>query len=632
LVGGFVNWFKLHPARENELNRFVLIVVVLLVSAAQSMAFPFARHRTYVKTPQHPDAAIIEALIWLYRSSSKAEQLAYQQTGAVPPWWCKFRFFHFLSVSDEDLYDEVQNFRAYLPMVNGTGPTVPIPIVIDKAGRVLAVDITGPGWSAQAFHEVAKLDVTCREPHLNHQLADELRRALGLPVDIATFHCEGLVPGPWFVREIQETDRHRNDPENIAYYNLLYSRERFGDDIGHEPVKPKERPWKGGVFPGDGKDYKPGAFDYVPIAEMTKYEADLAAWKAKKRVGFIARDFPRDANDFRERWGSKASNDFLGKQRAFKSYGAVIAGAFNDPKNGSFVSDNDRVNRFLNTTYGLAMETNDFELTAGKKNIANFPLEVALDELDEDASEKISQKQDDYPAWFLNGPKRLGSKRVESGDPHVVHDKTNGGTVIVQTMNKCVGCHYPSDVVLAPSNSKVVEAIKRRNQLLAYSEVDRQILDGFFNGGSAAKGGWERKLKSWREPFAFSLSVATTTTIDKDGWTGAKFAKTSNGRRDMYDYPVTLDQAAAELGFSRLVVVVACTIEGSIDAGNLLLDSEPGVPRAAWDADLFLRLANIISLAREAENPDPVFAFFFPELIRAAKEEVFRVHKYGAGK
>lgn len=636
----------------------------------------------YAKDPGHPDSAIVAALVFLDQK--------------VPPEeWCFYRFFHFLSVADEDLADEVGNWRAYLQMLNGTAPGPVRPLPVDAAGRVWAVDRRECGWSAAAFHAVAALDRTCTEPNVDHQLAEELRRTVGVGADPAalTPHCEGLVPGPWFVREVQETDRHRRDPENIAYYNLLYSRERFGDDFdpigfvgpgergarrarpagpvgtiptaappvprdpGPEPPLPRKLIYRANSGPWlDGRTY-PYDFEYVretaeQVEENRKareaWRAAKAAWRvarettppaaparttlvpaapidlSKHGAGFVDRDFPKDADQFRERWGVKAVQDFLAKQRIFKSNGTIIAGFFNDPKAGSLVSDNDRVNRFANGPLGIAMETNDFEVTAGRKNLVNDPLGVALDDLDEDASEKIYQKQDDWPVWWLNGPKRDGAKRVESGDPHIVHDRVNGGTVIVQTLTKCVGCHYPSDVVLAPSNEKLKARLQRGQELLAYTKAQQLVVDRFFFDADARGPGWARNLKKWREPFAASLEYATRTGA-QPGWDGAKFASVSNTRRDWYDAPVRLGQAAAELGYPRLAVVAACLTLGDSDAAELALDGEPGVPRAAWDADLFPKLAAVLAYARDAEAGDPLFQLMFPDLVRDARAKVYQM-------
>ena len=698
VFGLYVLWteYRLHRQRVTiaELRRRLPAAAVLLLLTGRAEGGPplddvkpRAVH-AYAKDPRHPDNAIVDALVWLDQK--------------VPPEdWTYYRFFHFLSTADEDLPDEVGNWKAYLQMLNGTAPGPVRPIPVDRAGRVWAVDRREAGWSAAAFHAVAVLDQTCTEPNLNHQLAEELRRAIGVGNDPGNFHCEGLVPAPWFVREAQTTDRHRKDPENAAYYNLLYSRERFGDDFppvgfvapgtraarerrpvregtgtpaappvpadpGPEPPRARSRPWEGDRPWSDGRWYPAGSFTYIPYAEQEAADKAREAWRNAKAAyrdyqerlkttagsvtarttlppappidpkhhgdGFIDRDFPKDAAQFQERWGVKAVQDFLTKQRIFKTSGTIIAGYFNDPKAGSLVSDNDRVNLFANGPLGVAMETRDFEITAGKRNLVNNPLGVALDEIPEDASEKIYQKQDDWPVFWLNGPRGEGAKRVESGDPHIVHDRVNGGTVIVQTVDKCVGCHYPSDVVLAPSNEKLHARLRRGQELLAYTKAEQLVIDRFFFDGDAAGPGWQRNLKKWREPFSTSLTYATRTNADPRGWDGAKFASVSNSRRDWYDAPVRLGQAAAELGYPRLAVVTACLILGDSDAAELALDAEPGVPRAAWDADLFPRLSNALAYARDAEVGDPIFRAFFPDLVRDAREKVYELKNPKGGK
>lgn len=645
--------------KKRIMNRAALAILLVFASSASSFPMPH-QPRVFVKTPTHPDYAIVQSLVFL---ATKVDQRL----------WPNYRFFHFLATNDDDLVDEIGDFQAHLPLINGTGPTAPLAFPIDKDGRVYALDITTAGWTAESFHEVARLDITCREKHIHHLLADELRRAIGVTVDVRTFHCEGLVPGPWFVREVQETDRHRKDPQNIAYYNLLYTKERFGIhdkytsrvDLGPEPEKPKPKPWPGGIYSGDGKNYAKGEFEYVNDDDTAAYQKAITTWKRQKELydkqptpssslssekradGFIDRDFPRDLKDFRKRWGAKSSQDFLDDERQFKANGVVVAGGFNDPKNGSYVSDNDRILRFLATVFGLAMETNDFESTVDRANIANFVLQAARDDVNEAARELIFSKQDDAPAYGLVGPKALGNKRVESGDPHIVHDRINGGTVIVQTFHKCNGCHYPSDILIPPSNNKLDKTIRNRNDLRTYSVLDQQVIDQFLFDGKAARGGWQWKLKPWREPFSRALAAQTATGANPEGWAGTKFAAVSNARRDYYDAPVVLDQFAAELGYSRLAVVAACaqltdpgTIKivagilgiqekdvATVDAGVMLLNDDPGVPRAVVDANLFPQVALVLAMARDVEDPAPWLLMLEPELLRDPKKSPYQMPK-----
>lgn len=280
----------------NRSRVVILCSFILIALSATEPAFGFPlpvrpRPKTYQTNQQHADNAIIEALIFL-------------ETKVPPDQWCYYQFFEFLDSSDEDLEDDTNLFRAILPMTS-TGPIPTRPFPIDKAGRVWAFNITEAGWNREAVQSVTRLDTLLREPNINHQLAEELRRAVGAKLDKTTFHCEGMLPGNWFVREVQETDRHRDDPENIAYYNLLYARERFGEyestyekksrlpvksaepvptDPGPEPKLSPNKSWPGGIGP-DGKYYPPGIY-YDPderaasVKAREKWREDKARWDA----------------------------------------------------------------------------------------------------------------------------------------------------------------------------------------------------------------------------------------------------------------------------------------------------------------------------------------------------------------
>lgn len=661
--GAYVLWTeaRLHRYRatvadlRERLSRYA--PVLLLLAPGEAAAFPFGppRPRAFVQTPQHPDAAITAIIVWLYDRSKPEEQAAYAKDGTIPPWWQYYEWFHFLYTPAEDLDDEVGKFKVTVAQLNGFGPVVPRPVPVDAAGRVWAVDLREVGWSRAALREVARLDFTCREPHVQHRLAEELRRIAGVTLDPKTLAVEALLPGPWFVRQAEETDlQAATGAESIVYYNLLYSRERFGDG-GHgsefaepEPKKPAGKPWPGGVYPVDGKNYPRGAFDVVPQEQLDAFDKAHKAWEerrddARKAArgdrsmadadkvradGFIDRNFPRDAKDFQKRWGGKATQDFLKDQRTFRQWGAIVAGAENDPRSGSTVAANDRAIRIQETPFGYGADTNDFLTTAGKGNLVTRVFQTAVDDLDEDASEKIYRKQDDFPAYWINGAKAAGSKRVESGDPHVVYDKINGGKPIVQVPGRCNACHYPSDVVLAPSNHKLLKSFQKRNEFLTFSKDRQLVIDAFYWDGDAVGQGWAWRMEGWRKPFARSLTLATKTVKSPKGWTGTEFAAIVNARREWYDSPVTLDEAAAELGYPRLAVVAAatqlCTVESvklygdqTFDAATLLLDvDDPGVPRRAFDLDLFLPLATVLALIRDYENPDPAFGMMFPDLLR----------------
>jgi hypothetical protein len=112
----------------NRVTLSACLVVIVAATAPDADGFPLPHSptpRTFQTNPQHADNAIIEALIFLETKVDEAD-------------WPLYQFFEFLASSDDDLLDDVTNFRAYLPMVS-TGPVVVKPIPIDKAARVWAV-------------------------------------------------------------------------------------------------------------------------------------------------------------------------------------------------------------------------------------------------------------------------------------------------------------------------------------------------------------------------------------------------------------------------------------------------------------------------------------------------------------
>lgn len=543
-----------------------------------------------------------------------------------------FRFFSFTSVPETILVQTKILFNFYLNTVSHSRVLVPVYEVPGSDGRLVAVDLRKPRWNVPAFSAVARRDVTFREPHISHVLAEGLRRQAGIIQDPKTFHVEVIVPAPWFVREIMESDR------SPSYYDLLYARERFGENLGvvpadtatvlpedpgPAPIPPKPIPWPGGVWPADGKFYPKDSFPWIVQEEQDAYEAALKAWKEKKEAvelvpdlpkgnkfnGEVKKDFPADVNDWNKKWGIQAVQDYLNAEKIFIARGEVVAGAKSDRLRGSYVSYNDRIITILRVPTGVAMRTYDSLKTAMKKNFANFPKEATIGDVPFDAGELLAHLPNGLQAAMLIDG---AGKRVEFGDPRAVRNTLDPFDVTVHNQIDCVTCHGPQYGVIAPSNQKVKEAIARGNRLLAQDPEVQEQIEAFFEDFSDT-------LDEFRSPYKKVLKKITAVPGNANGWTGDQLSKENLSFRDWYDFPVGLDQAAAELGVSRAAVVMIALMEGSIDAGNLAL--EQPIPRDVWDADLFPKLALILSAVRTYENPDPAFEYFFPELLRQVTEE-----------
>ncbi len=540
-----------------------------------------------------------------------------------------YRFFSFSSVPKNYVENLSIVFKFYLNTVSTSRTLIPL-YEVRAASLIYALDIRIPRWNVEAFSAVAHRDVIYTEPNIDSHLAEGLRRQLGIAQDPKTFHVEAIIPAPFFIRQVMETDI------STTYYDLLYANERYGvgagtpgiigtqvvntnPEVGPEPIKPLPRPWKGGVWPADGQLYQKGSFEYTPIEELQAWEKLHKEWESKKGElkqeatlpigsvlkGKVNKDFPATVNDWNKKWGIKAVEDFLNQEKLFVANGEVVAGAKSDGARGSYVSYHDRIITFLPVPTGVAMRSYDSLKTAMKKNYANFPKEVTVGDVPFDAGELLVNLPNGLQAAMLINGK---GDRVEVGDSRVVRNSIDTFDVTVKTQVACITCHGSNLGVIAPSNQKVKEAIARGNRLLAKDPDTQEQLDAFFEE-------FTDKIETWRDPYRKILKKITVTKADNKGWTGQKLGTESLIARNWYDGPVTLNQAAAELGLPRLAVVLACGVEGSIDAGNLLLD-DGAVPREVWDADLYPRLALILSAFRNYEAQNPIFKFFFPELLR----------------
>lgn len=542
-------------------------------------------------------------------------------------------------------------YRVKLQTVNSLAPlahSLPVPGTRD---RLWFYDVRLCGQTAAARSVVARRDKVFREPFIPHATAEGIRRLQLVRGDVKTFHCESIVPGPWFLRHLEQVDGF-----STLYYDLLYAVERFGPEVFKtgvgsavpapggaavpppEPVKPG-RPWPGGVFPDDGKYYAPGSFNVgMTHEEAERYAADLSAWKKLKAQvaaapakvplppgqvlleGKLLKDFPADLRDFQGRWGDAAVRDFLAKVGVKVNNGEIVAGITDDPRRGSIVSYHNRLlemggNPFNNG--GVNASTKDFFASTGKKNLANFPREAVYGDFEEDGGEHLFTMPNGFQAALVTGAAKDGRKRVDSADGRLVRSSMDPHHGIVFTQYSCFLCHAPSDGVISPGNRRLGGAIDAgRGPLVKNDPISAAVIAQFATD-------YEWKFQVWRAPYARLVRTMTATKADPRGWDGARLAKETADFIGWYDHPLRLAQASAEFGLPKLGVMLLCLLEGSIDAQNLFLDE--GVPRAVWDEDLMPRLGLIHAGLRETDPLSPeglMYRAFLPDLERQAGEKL----------
>jgi len=581
-----------------------------------------------VKEIQHPDTALSLAI------DDKQKRVAAEDRPFVYYFWWG-------ATPDGRLFHDLTTWRAFLQTVNSEAPIVlPRPIPGSNL-RLWAIDIRDARWTRAGFANVAKFDKVFTEPNVDHALAEKMRRLSGIGQDVKTFHVEAVVPGPWFLRQIMDVD----GVVTTAYYDLLYSVERFGADgvvqpivaapvatvIPAEPQKPQSRPWPGGVFSGDGKHYAAGEFNWIPKAEFDAWEKDLAAWKklkddaaakpakevfppAKPIAAKVVKDFPEDLKQFEDRWGTTANRAFLDSQKIFVNNGEIVSGSKNDPK-GSYVSYQRRVIRFQDGPFnngGMNMSTQDFLRTSGRKNPLNFPLESSLGQLEEDAGEHLSALPNGFQAALLTGAAGAGRKRVEFGDTRLVHSSLDPSDVTIRVSFSCYICHAKQDGVLAPSKKDYGETLSRGIENFIQGKQNQLTVRTFFLD-------WDWKLDIGRVAFKRGLSRATEWP-DAPGWSGQQFSEATISFRDWYDAPLTLNQFAAEIGYDKITTMILLLIDGSADAANLFFDD--AVARTVADDDLIPRVQLIAAAAKIGADPDELYEKFYPQLFQQAAKQV----------
>lgn len=582
-------------------------VVLALALAAAAGAAPPAKllpaapvPRLFVAQPEHADVAVTLAVGFLQKAPVETR-----------PY---LRFFWFAGVPDGYLERVVTLWRTYLQTISSASALVR-PVVVENSGnRLWVLDIRTARWTVDAFRAVAHRDKVFTEPNVSHSLASTVRTLIGLKQD-KTYHCEAVVPGAWFLREIMEVEGRSE-----SYYDLLYAVERFGDHGTYastpEPKKPGYTEWPGGVWRvedgGDGNFWPKGSRKPPSAAELATYEKAHAEWEKGSRGkgvgGFIDRNFPRDFDDWAAKWGIVDAEKFLARERLYVKNGEVVAGAKDDPRRGSYVAYQNRVIEFLpiatRAAGAVAMRTRDFLAPAtGRKNVANFPKEVALGEIEEDLGEQIVTLPNGFQAVMLTGAAKAGRKRAEFGDARAVRSSLDPHDVVIRVAFSCVLCHGPESGIIPPSNRKIRESLERATNLLAKYPDDRDAIESFFVG-------WEANLEIWRTPLRVGLFAVTASAAEPKGWSGARWAAETLSFRDWYDGPVDLDAASAALGYPRLGVALAALLVGSDTYDATALFAGAGVPRVVWDSDLEPDMALILSYARQVDSGDLLYDFW----------------------
>lgn len=435
-----------------------------------------------------------------------------------------------------------------------------------SGGRLWRLSIDEGNWNAPSWSAVARRSQAFTDRTVDHRTAEFLRQAVGIRQDPKTLAVEAILWAPHVFADTIESGR------SPGYYDLLFANQRFvrpAAKVFKEHHDPKHAGW----FSADGGK---------TWVEKAKIPKDGPPVYADAVDGFVFADFPATAEEWEEFFNGPEEADPKKPVLVTKlAHGSIVAGMTEDPKQGSFVT---RQNRFvkirISKAGGVNSETYDVARATGKRDFLEQAAAIARRGSPEqfDAQEFLSNTPAGGQACLLADGK---GKRVEQavGDiavgprrkdcPHLDHPQ-------VRTPLDCVECHARANGLIPPA-SMLRDAVEGGLDAEFKSSKELAKFRFLFFG-------WESRLKGYTDPYT-ALIAATTKGKDGKPWTGNQladaFAEFANWQRS----PLDRKQAAAELGVSPAVFEEAANraVPGG-RAKELVVGRT--CPRDPWDADV----------------------------------------------
>lgn len=501
-----------------------------------------------------------------------------------------------------------------------------------RPATLVRIDIRDAiNWTRAAWVLVADRDYLFRQPLLPARETNFMRLVMGIEANPKTLAAGGILNAYQLFRDSIEADRVQ------TYYDLLYAAERHPDpkgqdqfveapkavDPGPEPQKPVAKPWKGGIWPADGKFYKAGEFEWVPQAELDQWEKAHKAWeKAKaasatpsqrgdaapsiapktgqilparligiKDAGKGDANFPKTGEDFERRWGVDFNETDLKELRVDPRVGGIAPGRDSDSKAGSFVANHDRGIRIRPSKIkagGFGARTYDFFRNVGDQDIIEqfreFAVKRELKAIRFDGGELLATIPNGAQAHLLvNGQ----DARVEKADPDLasIRGKTDDRFPTVKTSMGCIACHTPSDGFIA-FTEQLRDSIRKGIKANILSADEAKLAEDFYLS-------WDEDVAAFRMPYAAYLRRTTVTDGGK-AWTGEQAWTALKLARDRYDRPVTLETAAFEFGVpvetlrKQLLGKSENDSPKEIRLNQLVIGKS--IPRQTWQEDVAFKM------------------------------------------
>jgi hypothetical protein len=471
------------------------------------------------------------------------------------------RFVSFYAQSSEDVPAYVSLVNFWINQLTRSQRIKKLIEVPGSDGRLWMFDLTWFGWSVESATDVFSREPFFREPLILPETALTMRTLLGLQLaslpegalDSQYAHCFGIVRGDWFLIETGETLR------STAYYDLLFSRERYVPvESPKKHATKRVRPFPGGVWIGDGKEYSAGEFLEIIDVDVTL--------KVKKV------DFPKDEDDWNKAFGIDKVEEFQKDQKIKLENGAVVDGI---ESGGSIVA---RQNRLLIRRRGPVSyhwKTLDTDKTVAQSNY----FQTLQFNPDFKAGEVIAGLPNGGQAYGLFNKAKA---RQEEVPPNLAIDRTDPFDFRVRNPGSCVVCHAMG--IITP-DCIVNKFFKDGGSLAAKDKDKQEEIEGFFLRMG-------NKVEQDQQSYA-------SFVLEASGADSVLNAKNYAASRNKYKTAIDMAQASLELGIGKLELQALAS--RSIQARTVALSLDRGfpIPRTTWDEEVFPEMILLVSVFRD---------------------------------
>jgi hypothetical protein len=435
---------------------------------------------------------------------------------------------------------------------SATVVSVPQPVP-HADNRLFWIDLRWYRWTPEVWEQVAGEDPYFREPLVPSA-------SPGLATLKAT-SGNAVVRAGWFLAYTFDTTQFLKGADTKAddafYYKLVYGTrtEEVTERVTVERATVERRSVP--VRTAAGLEYREQDVTVTrPVVETRKTVVTRAA-------------VPQTAAEFERFWkvDTKLLEEFPLDQ------GAVV------DEGRSGVSLQNRTIWRVRTAIGSYWRTFDVLRSAGDQDFLENPFPREFD-----AGEHIALDAKGAQHYLLTNGK---GERVEFGDPRVVHDTASGNKVLL-TAASCIHCH---DAGILPVRNELEKIVELGADLKAYGPERALRLKQFYFGDLP------RLIRNDQADYAAFVARCNGLSPQQNA---AAFGRA----RSWYAQPVTLEQAAREIGCAPRELADALSVGTKGRLGRLALDGTP-VPRTTWERGGYQEAFLLVLEARKRAGKDP---------------------------